>query len=127
MLGFQKNNTGLQVATRLIDKLRPDKPDVKRYTEVLDSLKLKQVVTKATRTTMSGKTLIDYLITSLPSRVTHTGVIPCPLISNHDAPYFTVSVRVTRYAPRLKYIRNEKQFCEIAFIKDFTAHPFEVV
>ena len=90
--------------------------DVKRYTEAIDSLKLKQVVTRATRTTLCGKlTLIDYLITNLPSRVTHTDVIPCSLISNLDAPFVTVNTGVTRYVPRYKYIRNEKQFCETAF------------
>ena len=47
-----------------VDMLRPHKPDVKRYTGVLNSLNLKQVVTKATRTTRSSRTLIDHVITN---------------------------------------------------------------
>lgn len=61
--------------------LRPDKPDVKRYIEVLDSLNLKHVITK-----QRELLLIDHVITNLPKPVTHTDVLPCPLVSDHDGP-----------------------------------------
>ena len=57
--------------------------DVKRYSEILESLNLKQVVAKATRTTKSSKTLVDDVITNLPKRVTNTDVLPRTL--DHDA------------------------------------------
>ena len=112
-----------------INMLRPDKSDVKHYIEVLDSLNMKprQVVTKATRTTKSTMTLIDHVVTNLPKCVTYTEVLPCPLVSDHDAPYITVNARVMRLAPRYKFIRNEKHFSEAAFVEDFSQLPLEVV
>ena len=63
----------------------------------------------------------------LKDDVTHTHVLHCPLVSDHDAPYVTVKARVTRYVSRYKFIRNEKQFCETAFKEDFAQLPFEDV
>ncbi len=82
-----------------INMLRPDKSDVKHYIEVLDSLNMKprQVVTKATRTTKSTMTLIDHVVINLPKCVTYTEALPCPLVSDHDAPYITVNARVMRF------------------------------
>ena len=110
-----------------IDMLKQNNLDVKCYTEVLDSLNLEQVITKATRTTKSSKTLIDHIITNLPQLITYSNVLPCPLVSDHDAPYITVNVRVTRYESRYKYIRNKKQFDETSYVDDFAALPFEIV
>ena len=42
---------------------------------------------KAARTTKSSQTLVDHVITNLPRRVTHTDVLPCTLVSDHDASY----------------------------------------
>ena len=71
-----------------IDMIKQETYDVKRYIEMpFGSLNLKQVVTKATRTTKSSQTLVDDVITNLPRRVTHTDVLPCTLVSDHDASY----------------------------------------
>ena len=91
-----------------IDMLRPDKSEVKQYTEVLDSFNLKKMVTKPTTTTKSSRTHIDHFVTNLPKRITYTDVLPCPIISDHDAPYITINVRVSRCGPRYKYIRNDR-------------------
>lgn len=93
-----------------VNLLKQDLAMTKQYTDILDSFNLKQHVTKPTRTTKSSATLIDHIITNIPQCVTHTDVLPCPLISDHDAPYATLNIRVSRYAPRYKFIRNEKQF-----------------
>ena len=66
-----------------IDMIKQQTSDVKRYSEILESLNLKQVVAKATRTTKSSKTLVDDVITNLPKRVTNTDVLPRTL--DHDA------------------------------------------
>ena len=60
----------------------------------LESLNLEQVVTRATRTTKSSQTLVDHVINNLPKRVTHTDVLPCTLVSDHDASYVFVFVFV---------------------------------
>ena len=66
-----------------IDMIKQQTSDVKRYSEILESLNLKQVVAKATRTTKSSKTLVDDVITNLPKRVANTDVLPRTL--DHDA------------------------------------------
>ena len=110
-----------------LDMFRPEISEVKRYNELLDSLNLKQMVTKATRITKTSKTLIDHIITNTLKRITYTEVLPCLLVSDHDAPYVCVNARITRYTPRHKFIRNDKRFSESAFIDDFTVLPFEIV
>ena len=59
--------------------------------------------------------------------MTHTGVLPCPTISDHDAPYACINVRITRFEPRFKIIRNERQFVENAFLEDVAALPLNIV
>ena len=85
-----------------IDLLRPDLPQVRQYMDMLESLNLHQHVEQPTRTTASSKTLIDHIISNIPNRVTHTGVLPCPTISDHDAPYACINVRITRFESRFK-------------------------
>ena len=107
--------------------LKSDKPNTRRYNELLQSLNLNQMVTKATRTTNTSSTLIDHIITNSPKNVTYTDILPCPLMSDHDGLYVTVNARVIRYAPRYKYLRNEKQFLESAFVDDFSKLPLQLV
>lgn len=102
-----------------LDMFRPEMSEMKRYNELLDSFNLKQMVTKATRIAKTSKTLIDHIITNAPKRITHTEVLPCPLVSDRDAPF--AFVLITRYSPRYKLIRNEKRFSETASIEDFAA------
>lgn len=80
-----------------LDMFHPEMSEVKRHNELLDSLNLKQMVTKATRISKTSKTLIDHIITNTPKRITYTEVLPCPLVSDHDAPYVCVNGRITRY------------------------------
>ena len=110
-----------------LDMFRPEMSEVKRYNELLDPLNLKQMVTKATRIMKTSETLIDYVITNVPKRITYTEVLRCPLVIDHDALYACVNARITLYTPRHKLIRNEKRFSETAFIDDFAALPFEIV
>ena len=110
-----------------IDLLKHDKPTTKQYTDLLQSLNLHQLVSKPTRTTKSTATFIDHIVVNIPKRATYTDVLPCPLISDHDAPYVTINVRISRYAPRHKFLRNERGFCEADFIEDFSFLPFEII
>ena len=54
----------------------------------------------------------------------HTDVLPCPLVSDHDAIYATINIKVTRFQTRHKFIRNLKNFDESSFIDDFKTLPF---
>ena len=110
-----------------IDLLWPEQPQVKQYIDILESLNLHQHVEQPTRIMANSKTLIDHIISNIPSRVTHTGVLPCPTISDHDAPYACINVRITRFEPRFKIIRNEQQFVENAFLEDVATLPLNIV
>ena len=107
-----------------IDLLRPNKPITSQYQDILSSLNLHQHVSKPTRTTDKTSTLIDHIISNLPERNPHTDVLPCPLVSDHDAVYATINIKVTRFQIRHKFIRNLKNFDESSFIEDFKTLPF---
>ena len=64
---------------------------------ILATFKLTQVIREPTR---QGKTLIDHIATNIPKKVVASGVLPCPEISYHDAPYIIANIRVTRFVPR---------------------------
>jgi exonuclease III len=110
-----------------IDLLKSEQSQVKQYTDMLESFNLHQHVQLPTRVTRTSKTLIDHIITNIPSCVTYTNVLPCPTVSDHDAPYACVNIRVTRFQPRYKNIRDERHFDEKAFIKDFSTLPLNLV
>ena len=60
-------------------------------------------------------------------RITYTDVRPCPLVSDHSAPYVCVNARVTRFLPRYKYIRNERNYNEVSFVEDVKNIPMNIV
>ena len=88
------------------------------------TLSLNQLIKEPTR---RGKTLIAHIVTNIPKKVTATGVLPCPEISDHDVAFIIVNVRVPRFIPRFKYIRNEKNFNAESFKNDFSQLPFALV
>ena len=55
------------------------------------------------------------------------GVISSLMISDHDARYVCINVRITRFVPRYKFIRDEKNFNADAFIEDFEQLPLSIV
>ena len=93
-----------------IDLLGPNKPITSQYQDILSSLNLHQHVHKPTRTTDKTSTLIDHVISNFPERISHTDVLPCPLVSDHDAVYATINIKVTRFQTRHKFIRNLANF-----------------
>ena len=95
-----------------------------KYMRILARFKLTQVIREPTR---QGKTLIDHIATNIPKKVVASGVLPCPEISDHDAPYIIANIRVTRFVPRYKYIRNEKSLNVKNFTLDFSRLPFNLV
>ena len=99
----------------------------KQYNGVLEALNLNQHVTKATGTTTSTSTLIDHIISNNPSRITYTDVLPCDHISDNDAPYACINIRVNKFQPRFKYIRNEKKLSISDYVKDFSMLPLSLI
>jgi hypothetical protein len=73
-----------------INLLNSDAPLTKQYLDILSTFDLTQYVKKATRITQTScTTLIDHIISNNPKRITHTDVLPCSSVSDHDAPYET--------------------------------------
>ena len=91
------------------------------------ALNLTNHVTKPTRVTPTCKSTIDHIISNTPSRIMHTDVLPCLSICNHDVPYAIINIRVTRFAPRYKYIRSEKNLDNELFKQDFASLPLHFV
>ena len=89
-----------------IDMLRPSDHLTKRYQGILDMFELTQIVKRPTRVTRTSKTLTDHFITNHPQKVTNTGIIPCSIVSDHDAIYACVNVGLPRFQPRYKFIRD---------------------
>ena len=103
------------------------KPDVLRYCDILGQFNLIQIVKKPTRTTLNRASLIDHIILSDPTICKHTDVLPCPHISDHDGPYAILNVRVLRFQPRLKYIREEKHLNIVQYVFDIIDLPFSLI
>ena len=61
-----------------------------------------------------------------PQIITHTGILLCSIISDDDGNYACVNVRVSRYQPRYKYIRNIKIINEKSFLEDFSTLSLSV-
>ena len=106
---------------------RTNIPFTRQYLNILSSLNLQQHLTKPTRTTKNSSSLTDHIISNSPERITFTDVLPCPLFSDHDAVYACVNIKVTRFQPRYKYIRDERNFDEAAFIEDVKGLPMSAV
>lgn len=66
--------------------LSPNTSLTRSYNETLQTLNLHQLVSKPTRVTKTSSTLIDHIVSNCPHRATLTNVLPCPTVSDHDAP-----------------------------------------
>ena len=77
--------------------------------------------------TRTSKTLIDHIVVNSPQNITYTDVIQCSTVGDHDAPFACINVRVPRFQPRFKFLRNEKELDENAFKEDLSLLPLDVV
>ena len=59
--------------------------------------------------------------------ISATDVIPTTIVSDHDAPFACINVRVNRYQSRYKYIRNMKTFDQQEFISDLDTLTLNIV
>ena len=110
-----------------LDLLCTFKSEVLQYCDILEQFNLTQIVNKPTRTTLNRASLIDHIILSNPTICKHTDVLPCPHISDHDGPYAILNVRVPRFQPRLKYIRDEKHLNIEQYVSDISDLPFSLI
>ena len=84
---------------------------------------MNQHVKKPTRKTA----ILDHIITNFIAKVKNVNVIPCPEVSDHDAPSITLSTKFAPFEPRYKIIRDMKNFRQQDFIDSFATLPLELV
>ena len=99
----------------------------REYLNMIDQFNLVQMGKTPTRITQSTSSLIDHILISQPSLIKFTDVLPCHGISDHDGPYALTNIRVPRYEPRYKLIRDEKSFDNQSFVRDVNQLPFSLV
>ena len=89
----------------------------KRYIEVLETYDLNNHMSKATQIV---EKLIDNIISNIPAnKILHSDVLPCPAISDHEAPYIIANMPVNKFETRYKYIRKLKNFELEKYVQDF--------
>ena len=59
--------------------------------------------------------------------MTNTGIIPCSIVSDHAAIYACVNVRLPRFQPHYKFIRDIRNFNEDVFKEDFSTLPLSLI
>ena len=93
--------------------------------KMLHTYQLSCHITKSTR---KGKKLIDHICSNICKKKTpHSDVLPCPTISDNDAPYIIENIPTNTYEIRYKFIRNLKHFDLETYINDFKTLPFSTV
>ena len=97
-----------------IDLLNQDCATTRQYNELLEVFHLQQMVQEPTRVSRHSSSLIDHIVTNCPNRITHTGILPCSIVSDHDGILACANVRVERFKPRCKFICYMKNFDEQA-------------
>lgn len=95
-----------------------------KYLQCLSNFNLAQEISLPTR---KGSKLIDHIITNIPKKVIYSNVLPCPSVSDHDAPYIIVNVPTNKFEPRYKFIRDMKNFDLNKFIENFKLLPLSLI
>ena len=78
---------------------------------------LSQLVTEPTRVTMTSSTLIDVILSTMPSMHIATGVVNLAL-SDHYMPYTVIAHTMPKSQGNFITIRSFKHFNEVAFLND---------
>ena len=69
--------------------------------------------------------LFDHISSNVSkNKILHSDVLPCPAISDHDAPYIFVNILTNKYEIRYKFIQNLKHFDLETYINGFKTLPF---
>ena len=69
----------------------------------------------------------NHIISNMPNRITYSDVLPCPTISDPDAPYMPALMPELAGFNLVMFLRNEKTFDEKAFTEDFSTLPLNLV
>ena len=106
------------------DWLQPSKPDVRRYSQMLGDVNVKQLVTEPTRP-VSG-TLLDHVIVRSSDAVTSTTVVPCSW-SDHDIVIAETPLRRERRRPAEITVRSTRSLVPDALCLDLLLSDWAAV
>ena len=96
-----------------------------KFRQLLNKFNLKNVINKATRITDTSTTLIDLVICSDTSKISHQGV--CDLgISDHHLIYAVVNLKRKRQRSTLKTVYDYKKVDLDSLRTDFAAAPWSI-
>ena len=109
----------------LLPKSRDTDSSTWKFRQLLNRFNLKNVINKATRITDTSTTLIDLVICSDTSKISHQGV--CDLgISDHHLIYAIVNLKRKRQKPTLKTVYDYKKVDLDSLRTDFAAAPWSI-
>ena len=95
--------------------------------ECLDSYNFSQVISDPTRVTASGGTLLDPIFVSDGDLVRSAGVVDAGRISDHRLAYCELSIKISKFKPKLVTYRDFKNFSRIDFLNDLNNTPWNNV
>ena len=93
--------------------------------QLLNKFNLKNVINKATRITDTSTTLIDLVICSDTSKISHQGVCDLGILDHHLA-YAVVNLKRKRQKPTLKTVYDYKKVDLDLLRTDFAAAPWSI-
>ena len=92
---------------------------------VFDSFNMYNVISEATRVTLSSCTLIDLIVTTRKHLITFSGVFPLG-ISDHSLIHATMNLKKKRPPPKCITVRDYKKLDLDVFRYDLATAPFHV-
>ena len=94
---------------------------LKRYKEAIETYNHKYHITIPTR---KGTKIFDHIITNLQeNKLITTNVLPCPTVSEHNAPLIITNIPGIKFPTRTKYIRHIIHFKINVYMDDFKTLP----
>ena len=85
-----------------------------------------QLIEEPTRVARTSATIIDLILTNVPEKISHAGVIHAG-ISDHSLIYVVRKFNPLKRRPTIKKVRNFKHFSETEFISDLTNIPWQTI
>ena len=94
------------------------------FSNLIEPLSLKQIISKPTRIDGGTKTLLDLILLNNPENMKQWGVADIPGISDHHMVYMTYAVRKPKFKPKIIKKRDMSKFKTDDFLNDVRNVPW---
>ena len=94
------------------------------FSNLIQPLSLKQIISTATRIDGDTKTLLDLILLNNPENMKQCGVADIPGISDHHMVYMTYAVRKPKFKPKMITKRDFSKFISDDFLNDVGNTPW---